>query len=297
MAILSKAFRGKLTEFMFQTNPRLDEWISDMLAAIQERKSRTKSRLKPSPINARELPAIPENWSWIQVYDIITLVQYGTSTRMNDDGGIPVLRMGNIHDGKIVLDDLKFLPSDWEEREDYLLRDGDILFNRTNSAELVGKSAVFHGEQEAMFASYLIRVRTFNEFYLPDLLCYYINSALGRKYFDSVKTQQVGQANVNGTKLVSMPIPLIPIEEQKVMLHLISQVFCHAESIDRQASLTMNKVTELETSILRNAFLGKLVSQTAHSYGTNTLRKPEKNNHRMNMDISRQSRLDDFGGN
>src|SRR5581483_10155381 len=94
------------------------------------------------------------------------------------------------------------------------LEAGDILFNRTNSEELVGKSAVVESlSLEMSFASYLIRLKTLAEV-SPMFVVAWINSAFGRKWIRVNKSQQVGQANLSGGKLKSMPIPIPPAMEQ-----------------------------------------------------------------------------------
>lgn len=92
---------------------------------------------------------------------------------------MPVLRMGNIQDGQLELSDLKFVPIN-DEIERLTLRRGDLLFNRTNSPELVGKSPVFDSEEDMTFASYLIRVKSDNEVADPQFVAYWLNSAWGR---------------------------------------------------------------------------------------------------------------------
>lgn len=80
-----------------------------------------------------------------------------------------------------VTNDLKYCGID-SEIERLLLRDGDLLFNRTNSPELVGKSAVYHGDSPMSFASYLIRIRFDTEIAHPDFANYWLNSAWGREW-------------------------------------------------------------------------------------------------------------------
>ena len=89
--------------------------------------------------------------------------------------------MGNIQDGILNFEKLKYYPDKWKKREQYLLKDGDVLFNRTNSAELVGKSALYREfHPPAVFAGYLIRVKILDEIYYPILLTWYLNSIFGK---------------------------------------------------------------------------------------------------------------------
>jgi type I restriction enzyme S subunit len=153
----------------------------------------------PTHSSARRHPA---GWSTATVGQLASRVQYGTSAKTDDHGeGIPILRMGNIVDGRLTFGRLKYLPEDHVDLPGLMLEPGDILFNRTNSAELVGKSAVYRGHPNpCSFASYLIRVQLAPG-YVPDFLVFYLNSMHGRAWVKSVVSQQVGQANVNGTKL------------------------------------------------------------------------------------------------
>jgi type I restriction enzyme S subunit len=146
-----------------------------------------------------------------------------------DASGIPVLRMGNIRDGNLILDRLKFLPPDHGEFPELFLRDGELLFNRTNSAELVGKTAVYRGNPSpCSFASYLIRLRLKAGF-VPEFLAGYLNSPFGRGWIASVVSQQVGQANVNGTKLKSLRVPVPRFDEQQWIVDEIEKQFTRIE--------------------------------------------------------------------
>src|SRR5712691_8509377 len=107
--------------------------------------------------------------------------------------------MGNIQDGGLDFRKLKYLPANHSEFPLLLLEKGDLLFNRTNSTDLVGKSAVYKGEfPQCSYASYLICVRFLVD-EMVNYLCFYINSHYGRVWINSVYSQVAGQANVNGS--------------------------------------------------------------------------------------------------
>ena len=187
-------------------------------------------------------------------------MQYGTSAKTSEgiDDGVPVLRMGNIVDGRLDYKKLKHLPTSHDEFPGLLLTDGDILFNRTNSAELVGKTAVFSDiSGPTSFASYLIRIRVVG--YLPELLSAYINSEYGRAWVRSVVNQQVGQANVNGTKLRSLGVPLIPMEEQEELWARINALFASIDNLAVEAAQATALLDRLEQATLAKAFRGDLV--------------------------------------
>lgn len=168
--------------------------------------------------------------------------------------------MGNIVDGGLDLEGLKYLPENHNEFPQLLLEYGDLLFNRTNSAELVGKTAVYKGKpSKASFASYLIRFRPAIGF--PEYLSYYINSAFGRAWIASVKNQQVGQANVNGTKLKNLAIPLPSLREQDEIIQIVEREFSQSSKLKEWLGTELTRSKCLRQTILKSAFSGQLVPQ------------------------------------
>lgn len=158
----------------------------------------------------------------ISLGSILELVQYGTSEKANKKHqGVAVIRMNNIKDGMLDLSDLKHIELSEKERQRLVLRDGDILFNRTNSKELVGKCAVFHDRGEYVFASYLIRVCTITEEANPDFVSFVLNSPIGRKQIDAMSRQIIGQANINSQELRTLQIPLPPVNLQRRIMERI----------------------------------------------------------------------------
>lgn len=147
--------------------------------------------------------------------ELVQRVQYGTSVKANTLGkGAAIIRMNNVKDGWLDLRDIKHVELTDGERERLLLREGDILFNRTNSKELVGKCAVFHDSGDFVFASYLIRVCARPERADPDYLAYFLNSPLGRQQINALSRHIIGQANINSLELRSLKICLPPLAAQ-----------------------------------------------------------------------------------
>jgi type I restriction enzyme, S subunit len=173
--------------------------------------------------------------------------------------GIPVLRMGNILEGRLCLDKLKYLPETHDEFPELFLEPGDLLFNRTNSPELVGKTAVYKGNPSpCSFASYLIRVCFINGVD-SNFINYFINSNFGRKWIKSVVSQQVGQANVNGTKLQALSLPLPPFLEQKEIVTEVENKISIIDDVEKEVDINLARADRLRQSILKKAFSGKLV--------------------------------------
>ncbi len=217
---------------------------------------------EPTGPDTANLPSLPNGWCWATVEQLSHFARYGSSAKTGSDPtGIPVLRMGNLQDGVLDFAQLKYLPQSHDEFPELLLEPGDLLFNRTNSAELVGKSAVYRGvPSPCSYASYLIAVR-FVEGCRADIPLYFLNSSLGRAWVASVVSQQVGQANVNGTKLQALSIPLPPPNEQAAIVAEVEQRLTVVDQLVAQVENNLKRAARLRQAILKRAFEGKLVPQ------------------------------------
>ena len=138
-----------------------------------------------------EIPfEVPEGWAWARMISISNDLPYGTARKSTGFGNVAVIRMGNIQAGEIDYTDLVY-SSDEENIRKYWLNKDDLLFNRTNSAELVGKTAIYRGNIPAIYASYLIRIRSFiNAEYLNAVM----NSGYAKDYCNSIRTDGVNQS-------------------------------------------------------------------------------------------------------
>ena len=183
----------------------------------------------------------------VELGSILDLVQYGTSEKPNTTGeGIAVIRMNNVIDGQFDLTDLKHLLLPKIEVEKLALKEGDILFNRTNSKELVGKCAVFHSKGEFVFASYLIRVRANPNMADPDFLAFVINSPIGRQQINALSRQIIGQANINTQELRGLKIPFPPLAVQK---QIMERVNAGRAEISREQEAAENLAKSINTEV------------------------------------------------
>ena len=205
---------------------------------------------------------VPKGWKWCRLRDVIYPPKYGTSSKSLSNGDVPVLRMGNIQDGKVVYDKLVF-SNNVEDNRKYLLQDGDLLFNRTNSAELVGKTAIFKGNRHVIYAGYLILLRPIKT--NSEYLNYIFSSPYVRSYCKEVKTIGVQQCNINAEKVSQLLVPIAPFEEQMRIVDKIKEVL---PSVDKysisQYNLDLLNVSLsecLKKSILQEAIQGRLVPQ------------------------------------
>jgi type I restriction enzyme S subunit len=201
---------------------------------------------------------LPKRWKWVRLGEISKNVEYGSASKSKDFGKIPVIRMGNIQNGIIDWNDLKYTDDDLEIKK-YLLNINDVLFNRTNSPELVGKTAIYRGERPAIFAGYLIRINLIEELIIAQYLNYFLKSEFAKNYGNTVKTDGVNQSNINGQKLKSYPIPLAPINEQNNIVQEIESRFSLADKLEQSIDESLQQSEALRQSILKRAFEGRLV--------------------------------------
>ena len=166
----------------------------------------------------------PKNWKITTVGDIVTEVRYGTSKPAVEGGQYPYLRMNNLTaDGHLDLHDLKYIDISDEEIEKCVVRTGDVLFNRTNSIDLVGKTALFDLPEEMVIAGYIIRVRLKKNM-LPEVFSEYMNLKALKDILRSMAKGAVNQANINAQELQSIKIYLPDIELQKQFVTIRTQI-------------------------------------------------------------------------
>ena len=289
-SLLKSAFEGRLTAQWRIENPDKLECPDALLGRIRkERESAYKKALddwqgtvaewrnngekgkrppRPKRTERRPdksgttpaMPELPHCWVWSLLGYCSMGPQYGSAAKSSVKGETPVLRMGNIQKGSIDWSDLVYT-SDVEETAHYSLKTGDVLFNRTNSPELVGKTAIYRGERPALFAGYLVRVNQIDRIASGPYLTYFLNSPRAREYGNTVKTDGVNQSNINATKLQEYPLPICSPAEQSEIVRILDSRLESAETLDAEIDAAMARAEALRQSILKKAFSGELVPQ------------------------------------
>ncbi len=245
---------------------RIAAILHDQLAAVERARAGAEARLKA----AKALPGAyvssifdsPEAEAW-PAQPLIDICQsggqYGTSARSNGQGaGLPVLGMFHIHEGGIRWKNVNHVELNERDQAKYLLSRGDLLFNRTNSAELVGKTAVYDLDRPALFASYLIRFRINKYVADPRFVSLFINSPNGQRFIEKRMARAIGQVNISATTMHQMPVPTPDIAVQQRSCDWLAGKM---RSVDSLRSLLLG---ELETfnsfpaGLLRRAFNGEL---------------------------------------
>ena len=202
---------------------------------------------------------VQESWEWSNVESFTYDLQYGTSEKSSNEGDVPVLRMGNISRiGTIDFTDLVY-SSNKDDIIKYALLKDDLLFNRTNSSEWVGKTAIFKSDSPAIYAGYLIRVRCI--LVCPDYINFVLNSSYHREWCNSIKTDAVNQSNINAQKLSKHLIPIPPYEEQLRIVAETKKWMSVIDKMEGDVSELDQVINTIKSKILDLAIHGKLVPQ------------------------------------
>ena len=196
----------------------------------------------------------PMGWEVGTIRDLVTDVKYGTSKPAEENGKYIYLRMNNItYGGSIDLTNLKHINVDDKEHEKYSVRKGDLLFNRTNSKELVGKTAVFKEDTPMIIAGYIIRVRT-NEMADPEYISAHLNSRYGKMVLFDMCKAIVGQANINAQELQDIVIFLPPVALQNEFAAFVERV--EAQKAQLKKSLGLLELNY--KSLIQKCFNGEM---------------------------------------
>jgi type I restriction enzyme S subunit len=201
-----------------------------------------------------EIGTVPEYWQTVPLGEVVTETQYGLSQRGEAQGRYPILRMSNLAEGQVTTQDLQYVNLEDQEFKKFRLNRGNLLFNRTNSIELVGKTSLFGLEGDFVFASYLIRLALKTSRILPDFLNYYLNAAATQTRLKSLATQAVSQSNINATKLRGLTISLPPLGEQQ-------RIASSLRAIDKKIAVEEKRrhsLEALEQTLLHNLMTGKV---------------------------------------
>lgn len=284
-SVLMQAVTGEITKQWRKENKELKISKNIIEEIKQARLLNAKNLSQKNTIiaiyNSSEIEQnydIPAEWCFASLDKVCESFNYGTSTKSKKEGKIPVLRMGNLQNGEIDWQNLVYT-SDDNEIKKYNLEPLTVLFNRTNSPELVGKTSIYRGGQQAIFAGYLIKINNLSELD-PEYLNYSLNTIFAKEWKLSVKTDGVSQSNINAQKLAKFEIAFPSIEEQKEIVKKVKELFAIADKIEERYNKAKVYTDRLTQSILNKAFKGELINnqtEVENSHNiidiTNTLTK------------------------
>jgi len=173
----------------------------------------------------------------VKLRDFMTSSQYGLSEKATKESqGVPMLRMNNIRNSEVDYKDLKYIQIDEATKSRYLLKKGDLLFNRTNSKELVGKTAIFEGQSEYTFASYIIRVTLDTNKVNVNYINYLFNSIILQIQKDMISRQILGQANINSNEMQDFLFPIPPLKIQVKIAENVKKIIEEIKELKLKAS-------------------------------------------------------------
>lgn len=238
-AILHEAFTGRLTGH-----------------GSEERRGKREENSQ----NPDGTEFVPEGWNKVKIRDICSRLSYGTSKKSEKTGKYIVIRMGNLQNGEIDWSNLAYT-SDEQEYSKYKLSPGDVLFNRTNSSELVGKTSIYRGNYPAIYAGYLIKLEYDKSVMNGEYLNYYLNSPKAKEYYNKVKTDGVNQSNINSKKIGDFDIVFPSLQEQSIIVERLNSVFRNEKVSSMLAQHALAQIDLLKKSILARAFRGELGTQ------------------------------------
>lgn len=204
-----------------------------------------------SRLNSLKSENLPSTWRLLPVGKILLDTQYGTNEPAIDGGNTKVIGMKDIQDGKVLTDDLTCSNLTTVERENYLLNKGDLLINRTNSYDLVGKVGIFTSDERIAFASYLVRLAVDRTQAFPEYLNYWLNGYVAQTVIKKIATRAISQANVNPTEFKKhclVPLPSVP--EQIAIASLLSTWDVAIEKTERLIAAKEKQKKSLMQSLL-----------------------------------------------
>ncbi|MEM6431870.1 MAG: restriction endonuclease subunit S, partial [Deinococcota bacterium] len=200
----------------------------------------------------------PKGWKIGAIRDLAESVNYGTSSKAGATGQYPILRMGNItYEGFWDFSDLKYIDLSEKDQTKYLAYKNDVLFNRTNSKELVGKTAVYRKSEPMAFAGYLVRLIT-NARANPEYLSAYMNTKYMKQVLEQKCKSIVGMANINAQEFQNFSVLIPPIEIQNDYAEFVDAVLQKKPTFNQN----LTKMTKLFNSLQQRAFRGELTSSS-----------------------------------
>lgn len=261
--------QARVVAFLRERLPKLDELIAKkerLVEVFVEKRQAlvtqavTKGLDPDVPMKESGAPwlgAVPAHWEVMQVRRLFERSDYGISASLNPAGAIAVLRMSNIQDGRVVLDDLGYVDTLDDSR--LLLEPGDLLFNRTNSLDLVGKVGMFcaGSEMPVSFASYLVRFRVKPK-HSPKYVSILLNTAgiLGRAR--ALALPSISQSNLNPNRYGALVICVPPRDEQELILRALNATTGRLDEGINQTATSIEKLREYRQALITAAVTGKL---------------------------------------
>lgn len=243
---------------------KIDESIKileqDLLNLDELMQSALQKAFNPLKDNAKENYKLPQGWEWKSLGEISNLIQNGFAASKNNEipSGYVHLRTHNIStDGNLNFDTLIKIKREFIKEKQSFIEKNDILFNNTNSTELVGKTALVTQNYNYAFSNHLTKIKLKNQ-YNSKLVVFYFVLLLKNKYFEKICHQWIGQSGINIDKLKKIQIPLPPFKEQEQIASHLDELSSHVKNLKQNYQAQIKDLQELKKSLLDKAFKGNL---------------------------------------
>lgn len=251
--------------FVLSTIQEAKERTEQVINATRElKKSLMKHLFKYGPVSLEdaekvklketEIGGIPEEWGVKELGELIIQAQYGLSHKSSAEGQYPIIGMNHLENGRVNTASVKYVDLDEKTHRKFQLKRSDILFNRTNSIDLVGKTALFDSDIDCVFASYLIRIVPKHDLVDPGFMNYYMNLDNTQSELKKLATRAVGQCNISATRLKSLRVPLPSLPVQKEIASILSAVDEKIEKLENKR----RALEELFKSMLENLMTARI---------------------------------------
>ncbi|EAH8237237.1 restriction endonuclease subunit S [Campylobacter coli] len=240
----------------------LDELAKSVLdRAFNPLGDSTESTQNPSTHDTQSPYPLPQHWEWKSLGEIASVIQSGFAINKSNEiaDGYIHLRTHNIAtDGNLNFETLVKVKKELIKEQQSFIEEGDILFNNTNSTELVGKTALVTQNYNYAFSNHITKIKLFNQ-YSPKLVVFYFVLLLKNKYFERICHKWIGQSGINTDKLKQIQIPLPKdIKEQEQIAKHLDFVFEKTKALKELYTKELKDYEELKQSLLNKAFKGEL---------------------------------------
>jgi type I restriction enzyme S subunit len=257
-----------VADFLKRELERIDTLIDEqqfLIELLNEKRQAVISHAVSKGLNANVplrdsgiewLGEIPAHWPVEPLKRAFSSMDYGISESLDSEGAVAILRMGNIQDGRVVTDDLKYVDC---VDPALILREGDLLYNRTNSLDLIGKVGMFVGglDLPVSFASYLVRLRTVEES-IPAYFAYLLNTEGILGIARSNAFVAIGQCNLNPTRYGQLSIALPPLDEQIEITNYLDKKIAQIAVLREEAETAITIFLERRSALISAAVTGSI---------------------------------------
>lgn len=265
-SVLAAACSGELTADWREDHPGMDaDSIIEDVRAIRDNKQ--LATFPAELVGAECLPPIPQGWKWTSFGFVIGELQNGVAIKPTvDPPGNPILRISSVRPGRVLLDDVRYLPNSDALLGRFTIRDGDLLFTRYNgSLGLLGICGMVRGvgQRLLLHPDKLMRVRFDHDKIEPGYAEIFFQCPTARDHLTGMAKSSAGQQGVSGRDIKEQPFVIPPLPEQHEIVRRVEALFALADKIEARVAAAMGRVEKITQAILARAFRGELVPTEA----------------------------------